>query len=67
MVPVRSGTGRQEFKASALNRQAKAEALDSKCVALAGTMIKVASCLPRGGSAVLITELNPALSLLACS
>ncbi len=32
--------GRLESKASALDRQAKADALDSKCASLAETMIK---------------------------
>jgi hypothetical protein len=40
VVPASRGAGRLEPKASAVDRQAKAEALDSECASLAGRMIK---------------------------
>ena len=46
MVPASRGTSRLESKASALDRQAKAEALDSKCLSLAGTMTTAAARVP---------------------
>jgi hypothetical protein len=51
MVPASRGTGRLESKASALDQQAKAEALDSKCAALAATMIQAGASAnrPTGG------------------
>jgi hypothetical protein len=47
MLPASRGTGRLESKASALDRQAKAEALDANCAAPAATMIQAAASANR--------------------